>query len=105
MIVSVIVSTGGLPYTQDRILRTFQLVFLAPDVGELCTLVTPTGPSHEAVLFEINRKMCPSRADVPIGSLLLVVSVRDAGVAECLWEGSLVRLPRRWLRRVGHDEG
>jgi hypothetical protein len=93
---AIILGTGGIPYTQEKIVKFYQIHFQSPPPGELGIFVNPTGQSTDALMFHVRRAIYPRKHDVPVGSVVLVISC-DKDEAECMWQGKIVTLPRRWI--------
>jgi len=94
--VSAIVSMSA-PMTTDRIVKWWQIIFMCPRVGELAQFIEPSPHGMEGLAYTISRIMFPNDR-VPFDSLVVVVEY-EGDKAVVLWEGSLARLPRRWLRK------
>ncbi len=88
------------PHTTDKFRKWHQITFLSPKVGELGYLVSPTGVATEAILFHVNRYLHPApRGNPPIGAHVLVIDIEGPD-AVCMLNDQIVRLPRRWLRKI-----
>ena len=94
--VSAIVSMFA-PMTTDRITKWCQIAFMCPRAGELAQFIEPSPSGMEGLAYTISRIMFP-KDRVPFNALVVIVE-HEGDHAVVLWDGSLARLPRRWLRK------
>ena len=92
--VSAIVSMFA-PMTTDRITKWCQIAFMCPRAGELAQFIEPSPSGMEGLAYTISRIMFP-KDRVPFNALVVIVE-HEGDHAVVLWDGSLARLPRRWL--------
>lgn len=85
------------PYTSDAAKKWFQLKFMCPYPGDIGLVVKASGP--EAILQHI-AKIHSRSPDVPVNSIVLVVSYVNKDEAVCTWNNNIVVLRRRWIRKV-----
>jgi hypothetical protein len=86
------------PYTSDAVKKWFQIKFMCSKPGDIGVFVEPVGP--EALLHEIRRLLLKNQVEVPVNSIVLVVSYVNKDEAVCNWNNSLVVLPQRWIRKI-----
>lgn len=86
------------PYASDAFKKWFQVKFMCPTPGDLGIFVQPSGP--EAIILMARKVILQQQDEVPVNSIVLVVSYANEEEAVCNWNNKIAVLPRRWIRKI-----
>lgn len=86
------------PHSSDELKKWFQAKFMCPAPGDLGIFVQPSGP--EAIILMARKVILQQPVEVPVNSIVLVVSYANKEEAVCNWNNKVALLPRRWIRKI-----